>query len=272
MVAGRTIRFSKYHGNGNDFIVIDLNDNNLADQVPRVIARLRECAPLICHRHLGVGSDGILVLNQGLENLNVTVINADGSLAKNCGNGLRVVARHFFDKTHEHHLRMALHERFYESEIDGDHIRIPMGPCTFQEEFAFEHGRIARVTIGNDHVVVLFDTHTSTVAELLPMILAQVENASSYNINFVCRSLGAWRAQVFERGVGFTQSCGSGAIATAVALNAFGECRDTEVVIEHPGGPIRVGLYGERIEQGKKQFDAIQCGTAERVFCGEIEL
>ncbi|HVA53242.1 MAG TPA: diaminopimelate epimerase [Acidimicrobiales bacterium] len=247
-----TVRtLQKWHGAGNDFLVDVVEDGGSPWWTP---ARARA----ICHRTTGVGADGLLVATLGPV-VTMLLYNADGSLAEMSGNGLRCFAaavRRSTNATWESldvetaagtrrvHLSMA------ETSGDGS---VAMGEVTFAETM---DGAFGVANVGNPHVVVLDDASWSDAAreDLAAKLAAQVGGA---NVEFL-RVLGDDRLsiRVIERGVGWTQACGTGSCAVAALARRAGLCGDA-VTVENPGGTLRVTFDGDEATlSGPVQFVA----------------
>lgn len=227
------IRFLKGHGTGNDFVLLP----DPVDLDPRLISA-------ICDRRLGIGADGVLaVVATGSEPAYfMDYRNADGSLAEMCGNGVRVFARYLVDAglvpggTFEVATRAGARRVVVETEV----VRVQMGrfqrlPATSVVVEGAELPAVG-VSMGNPHLVV----RVSDVTEAGPLAEAPLVTGSEYprgaNVEFVAVSgPGQLRMRVHERGVGETQSCGTGACAAAA-----------EYKVDVPGGRLRVKLTSEQ--------------------------
>ncbi len=259
------IQFAKYQGNGNDFILIESEHRKHSE----LLSLLKQAAPKICDRHLGVGADGIILLVRD-SSPKLTVVNRDGSLAKNCGNGLRAVAQYYFDKnTDWDQVHLELDGRVYECKKVIAGIYVDMGICRVSDEIivaGLTSARVFKANIGNDHLVIIYNKQD--YRELLHAVLNSLENAHDFNINLVTLKDQKIRSRVYERGVGFTKSCGSGAIATACVLKNMGATNADTIVIKQPGGLINVTVK----PTAAGDFRVWQTATANRVFRGELEI
>lgn len=265
--------FIKYHGNGNDFIVFDLTDEAHAPPYQVV----HENARALCDRHLGIGGDGIITVQKRDAEWHITVVNADGSIAQNCGNGLRVAASHI---ARMHHVQGTLCIMFaaqaYECMILGEEIAVAMGICTIYNAndllpppFSLQFGR---GQIGNSHLVFLVQDE-----EDCPILLAYLKDklptASDYNLGFVWFDQDdSWHSRVYERGVGFTQSCGTGAIVAAAFLKTHALTTADIVTIHQPGGALTVTAQIEEVRKDFASFRIVQQGKAAEVFSGICHL
>jgi diaminopimelate epimerase len=276
--APRVLRFSKMHGAGNDFVVVDLRDGaNVLD-------------PALCRalgdRHKGVGCDQILTIEAPRSAAAVAsyrIWNSDGSLARQCGNGARCVAAWLLrDGT-------ARGDAFdVDSPVDTHHvtrladgrIRIAMGVPRFapqdvplhgfaapQDPYLLEHDGVAfafgAVSMGNPHAVIeVDDVASAPVATVGPRLQALPAFPDSANIGFAqVEARDHVRLRVYERGAGETLACGSGACAAAVVLMRRGRV-DRSVTIALPGGDLQV-------EWPRDDAPVMMSGPAAFVFEGE---
>ncbi len=269
------IRFTKMHGAGNDFVILD----RIAGAPFPDVALSRHLAD----RHFGVGCDQIMVVDAApAGSYAYRIVNADGSAAGQCGNGARCVARYLRDR---HGL------------VDGAVLDSPGGPVVVNflgdgdielalgvprlepSEIPFHAPQcqarylidldgvlhsIAALSMGNPHAVLTVDS--VTLAPVAP-VGAQIECHPRFpdrvNVGFVeIVNRNHLRLRVWERGVGETLACGSGACAAMVALRLSDEI-DAEVAIDLPGGRLRVRWAGE----GEPVYLA---GPASFVFDGEF--
>jgi len=247
------LRFSKMHGLGNDFVVIDCREAPLGLDV----AAIRRLG----HRHFGVGFDQLLTIEHARDpscSFAYGIWNTDGSRAGQCGNGVRCVAR-WLARAGAIGAGMSRLESpsgavAVELLVDGD-VRVDMGEPAFapaaiplsaeREADAYEIDvagrdvRVGAVSMGNPHALVEVDAVDSApVAVLGP----QIEHAQAFpqrcNVGFAqVLSRGAIRLRVWERGVGETLACGSGACA-AVAVLRRRDKLDAEVRVALPGGEL----------------------------------
>jgi diaminopimelate epimerase len=247
-----TLRLTKHHGLGNDFLVLlDLDGSQ------RVDAGL---ARAVCERHRGIGADGLIrgsvpaAADQGAA-LVFELYNADGSGAEMSGNGMRCLAQAALDAG-----LVAAGQAFT--------VLTPAGPKTVVVRptdrpatvwSSVEMG-LARVTgeadrcnvghgqllidLGNPHLVVLGpDPATVAVGELGPALAATAPETNGLNVEFVALGPGPDEItmRAWERGVGETLACGTGACAAAVAMRHWGRT-GRKVTVHQPGGPAEVAL------------------------------
>ena len=272
------MRFSKWQGLGNNYIVLH------AEEVP--FALTPERVRLLCDRNLGIGSDGIMVIGErsGPDRFEVRIFNSDGSEAEMCGNGVRMVARK---------LRM---EGLVEGDMvtlhtpagdivprlgDGYEVTVDMGVARFGgeklegfdgdcvEQSLHAAGRnftFTFVDVGNPHAVIQSPWPLELVPlhEIGPMIEEHRFFPRKANVEFV-KVVGRHEAKVrvWERGVGETRACGTGATATAVALVRTGQCV-SPVTVELPGGRLVVDVAPD--------WRVHMTGPAEEIYHCDLSL
>jgi diaminopimelate epimerase len=273
--------FVKYQGLGNDFILVDRREGGEPVAPHQAIA--------LCHRRLGVGADGVLtVLPSRLAAARMHVTNSDGSVAEMCGNGIRCVAKYLADEGLEGKkleietgsgVRACTLRRGPTGVVESVSVdmgrpeleaeRIPMraagrfvrGPIELEGEHLFG----TAVSMGNPHLVI-FDLDPSRAARLGPLLERHPLFPSRTNVE-MARVVGAGlEVAVWERGCGFTQACGTGACAAAVAAALEGRLAPGEErEVRLPGGVAQV-----RVEADLSRV--FLRGPAMRVFTGEIDL
>jgi len=277
-------RFSKYEGLGNDFLVVEQAN------FPRLTGEL---AKRLCDRHFGVGGDGVLVtgLREGRPFMHV--VNADGSTPEMCGNGLRCVALYLLDKglvnepsfevstdAGPHRVTVqrtpgessSVEVQMRAASLDaGDVLRDASGQRVVEQSFDVD-GRglhVTAVSMGNPHIV-LFDEVQADMAQLGPRIEKDARMLAGANVGFAhLRDAHNLDLTVWERGVGFTLACGTGACAAAVAAIESGRVdRSAPVTVHLPGGPLTVAV-GE-LEGSERAIT--MTGPARHVFDGELDL
>ena len=272
------MKFTKMHGLGNDFLVIDARGMGGADFIA--------LAPALCHRQTGVGGDGLLlVLNSDAADIRMRIINSDGSEAEMCGNGIRCFAKYVYEQgivkktafsveTLAGVMRPAL--LIEDGVVTG--VRVDMGkPFLNCEEIPVEgtgrcidreltvNGQTLRFTsvlVGVPHTMIFVDNLTKVDIAGLGNA---VEHAPVFprrtNVNFVeVVDDHTVRARTWERGCGRTLACGTGACSTAVACALTGRTgRSVDVQIElgtlhidwaaddhvYMSGPAEVSFVGE---------------------------
>ena len=270
MTEPTNLRFAKYEGLGNDFLVVDTMHDALLDRAQ--VAKL-------CDRHFGVGGDGVLLVTPPTSlgaRATMVVLNADGSRPEMCGNGLRCVALH-----------LALQDRapggsfivdtdagprLVAVERDGTRGSISVGMGRGQPEGELSHAfgkaslAFSRVSMGNPHAVT-FDAGLDERAldELGPAVSALFPLGSNVEL-VTTNSERVLDLLVWERGVGRTLACGTGACAVVVAAARQNRVPfDTEIEVRLPGGPLHITVTRETL-------DVTMRGPARRVFSGEVAL
>ena len=253
-----SLQLVKYHGLGNDYLVLDPNKNEIRLQ-ERHIVRL-------CRRNIGVGADGILY-GPLMENgkIYVQIFNPDGSEAERSGNGVRIFAKYLLDEHYVEHKEFSLMTKAGAVMIDfltedGSRMRVNMGKAQFsggvirtlysEDEIVNEplifHGQLYNATcvsMGNPNCVIMMEEVSARKAkELGPY----VENAAYFpnRINMqLCHVMDRSHVQVeiYERGAGYTLASGTGACAAASAAYRLGLV-DDKVFVKMPGGELVIEI------------------------------
>jgi diaminopimelate epimerase len=212
---------TKSHGLGNDYLVADPAE--LAFEVSPERVRL------LCDRHVGVGSDGLLLLEAPL---GVRIFNPDGSEAEKSGNGLRIFARWLYATGRMGSRQFTVHTRGGDAAIevgDGQEVTVDMGRPTFREDLSHiqvDRERIAVValSVGNPHCVIFRDSLDITeLRHLGPRVEAHPAFPDRTNVQFV-HVLDTARLEllIWERGAGETQASGSSSCAAVAAAHRAG--------------------------------------------------
>ena len=241
------MNFTKMHGCGNDFVVIEGPDDLTA-------AHARE----LCDRRRGIGADGVLVIGAARGRCwPVTIHNADGSLGESCGNGARCVARYLLDRQGGDELELSFPGGDVKARRQGTGIAIELASPRAPESIAVDGRRAYRVSLGNPHVVLFVaDPANADLTELAAAARGAAGEANVEVARVVAPDLILLR--IDERGVGETLACGTGACATVAA--AIADHRMAErVTVRVPGGDLFV-------RPGPRTFEL--AGPAEYVFEG----
>ena len=274
-----TLRFTKMHGLGNDFVVID----GVNQSVPLDRARVRQLAD----RHFGVGCDQVLLVaasDRPEADFRYRIFNADGGEVEQCGNGARCFARFVRDRglTAKDELTVSTAAGLLQLRLlpDGQ-VAVDMGQPRLDpaEVPFFATARAPRypiaadgveleigvVSMGNPHaVLVVDDVDHAPVGHLGPLLERHGRFPQRANIGFMQRvAPDHIRLRVFERGTGETLACGSGACAAVVAGRLWGLLWPN-VRVDLPGGTLTIHWAGE----GES---VILTGSATTVFEGWIE-
>lgn len=250
------LRFSKMHGAGNDFVVLDLRDGTPPPDAA-LAARLGD-------RHMGVGCDQILTIEPPRSAGAVAayrIWNGDGSASGQCGNGARCVAAWLVRDGAARGTRFVIDSPFAAHEVEAlgagryaidmgvpvlDPARIPLAgfaapQVEYRLDVAGEPVMFGALSMGNPHAVVeVGDVAAAPVAVLGPALQHSQAFPQSVNVGFA-QVLAPDRIalRVYERGVGETLACGSGACAAVVALVRRGRV-GRDVAVQLPGGELRI--------------------------------
>jgi diaminopimelate epimerase len=272
------LRIWKYHGTGNDFVMLEDLDDARPLSAPLVAA--------LCDRHRGVGADGVIRVTRGLEagtDFFMDYRNADGSLAEMCGNGVRCLAALVFEHALATATELWIGTRAGTKHVSLDvrdgvvrAVTVGMGPPAFArgeipmrgpaaEAFLTEpfevDGRTHKasaVSMGNPHLVLFVERDPAEVdvRSIGPRIEHDERFPEKTNVEFVAVRDGGVDARVWERGSGETMACGTGACAALVAANEAGLV-PARADVRFPGGTLVV----ERTEA-----EVLLTGPAEHVF------
>jgi diaminopimelate epimerase len=253
--------FAKYEGLGNDFVVIDAADESLVDAA--LAARL-------CDRRRGIGADGVLLAlppRAPGTHARMKVVNADGSVPEMCGNGLRCLALHLAPKLHVHELSIETDAGVRRCSVDGADVTVDMGTvtCSGVRSLRVDGGSLDVwiANAGNPHAVLFGQRERSDVLALGPKIATHPDFPAGTNVEFATVTGRAVDLTVWERGVGLTLACGTGACATvAVACERGMLPRGEAIPVRLPGGVLAVAVD----EAGR----ATMRGPARLVFSGEV--
>ncbi|TFF42595.1 diaminopimelate epimerase [Pseudomonas sp. RIT623] len=239
------MQFMKYHAAGNDYLVYH-------DHTP--FACSAQAISLICDRHKGLGSDGILVPLIAVDApLAVRIFNIDGSEAEKSGNGLRILCRYLWDQgivTHAPFDLTTQGGRVHCQVLDnGRRISIAMGMASFPEierhavDLDGMQLHLHPVSMGNPHCVVFVDQPTEALARRLGPIIEHLSRfPNRTNVQFVSVIDRAnLRVQIWERGVGYTLSSGTSSCAAAAVSRRLGFV-DRQITVHMPGGQIAIEL------------------------------
>ena len=278
------LRFTKMHGLGNDFVVIDLINQSLTFT--------NELAHHLADRRFGIGCDQVLLVEQSDRDdvdFRYRIFNADGSEVEQCGNGARCFARFMHDKglTDKDTIRVETASGIIEPRIEGpEQVTVDMGapilsppaiPFAAEQQspsyaidVAGRTERIGAVSMGNPHAVLIVDDVTTAPVETLgPALESHPRFPNRVNVGFMqINDRQHIALRVFERGTGETLACGTGACAAVVAGRVQGLLDET-VQVTLPGGNLMISW---RKSDTENPAPVLMTGPAVRVFEGEIEL
>ena len=275
-----TLRFTKMHGAGNDFVVID----GVSQPVDLSPVQIRA----IADRHFGVGCDQLLLVEKAQNpkaDFRYRIFNADGGEVEQCGNGARCFVRFVVDKglTQKTAITVETKSGLIEPRLEADgRVTVNMGAPRFepadipfeaemrQQTYELEVGgnkiTISALSMGNPHAVqVVDDVYTAPVLQQGPLIEHHPRFPQRVNAGFMqVVDRGRIRLRVYERGAGETLSCGTGACAAVVA-GITRNLLDARVDVETRGGTLTIAWQGE----GQP---VMMTGPAETVFEGTLTL
>ncbi|MFT4632406.1 MAG: diaminopimelate epimerase [Candidatus Pseudothioglobus sp.] len=280
------LRFTKMHGLGNDFVLLDLVTQNF---------QLREeHITLLADRRTGVGFDQLLVAEPPQDptmDFRYRIFNADGTEAEQCGNGARCFVKFVRDRglTTKSKMMLETSNGSIECQIERDgNISVNMGAPILQPEkipfiaaapsilYDFKIPRtvgsgmdqicLAVISMGNPHAVITVDNiDTAPVARLGPLIEKDPRFPARVNVGFMqIINRNRIKLRVFERGVGETRACGSGACAAVVAGRLQG-ILDPQVEVSLAGGDLKISWDGD-------QRPVFMTGPASRVYEGRLQI
>jgi diaminopimelate epimerase len=277
----RRIAFTKMHGAGNDFIVLD----GLAGELPP----LEPIAARLCDRHFGIGADQLLVVRPSrAADFRMEIFNADGSQVEMCANGIRCFYKYLRDRglTRADEIAVETLSGVVRPRwLGGDRVRVDMGRPIFEPakipttlaggdgpvlDVPLEVGgrtlRVSAVSMGNPHAVIEVDDPDAVpVAELGPRIEHHPAFPNRVNVEFVAPAgRQRLRQRTWERGTGETLACGSGACAAAVVSMLRGRV-DRTLEVELRGGVLE-------IEWAALGAHVFMTGPAAEVFSGSFPI
>ncbi len=274
------IHFTKMHGLGNDFVVIDAINQDIqltAEQIRK-----------ISDRHFGVGCDQLLLVEPPVSqdaDFKYRIFNADGGEVSQCGNGARCFARFVRDKQLSDKDEITVDTDAGQLVLhftDEDLITVNMGipkhepkaiPVRAEQESRFYSVNVngaekafGAVSMGNPHAVLqVNDVNTAPVETLGKALESHIFFPERANIGFMqIIDRQNIKLRVYERGAAETLACGSGACA-AVVIGIEQKLLDNEVNVQLPGGSLQISWSG-------RGTPVMMTGPAERVFEGQIDL
>lgn len=278
--------FSKMQATGNDFIVV----NNLENEFQYSFKLLSK---YLCDRHFGVGADGVLILDKGNKaGYKMRIFNYDGTEAEMCGNGIRCFAKYLYEKKivkdSEFVVETLSGIKKVKLEIEGNTVvlvEVDMGEPSFnfneigvyyennaidtynEEKFKgiqINEFTVFPISMGNPHCVCFVDNVDEIDIEKTGKLIENYKYFSNKtNVEFVeIKNNSTIKVRVWERGVGETLSCGTGACSSAIISNLY-KSTESEMIVELRGGNLKVKYTGERV---------LLQGSAEFVYEGEMNI
>lgn len=271
------MRFTKMHGIGNDFVMVNAFAEPFDEGSAARLARE------VCDRRFGVGADGLIIAEQGQTNtFAMRMWNPDGSESEMCGNGIRCFANFVKDEGLTSQVRIPVETGaglLEVEQLDGGNVRVDMGKARLlrgeigmsgQPEESFVNSPLivdgrtwhgTAVSMGNPHIVVFVEeVDDIDLARVGPLFEHSELFPQRVNAHFVqVLSDGHIKIRTWERGAGATLACGTGACACGVAsfLNGYSQ---RNVTVSLPGGDLQI----EYLESGT----VMMTGPATRVFSG----
>ena len=266
MVDLKGLKFSKMHGIGNDFPIIDESKGKVIPEEDKP-----EACRFLCHRNFGVGGDGVLFVEPSdVADIGYRMFNPDGSEAEMCGNGIRCFADFVYRKGILKQEKMTVETRAgiktIEITLENDEpalFKVDMGLSTFKTP---EIPMTADVDEFLDGAIIFVDdVDAIDINKYGPAIEAHEVFPEKINVHFVeVISKNEGKMITWERGAGVTLACGTGATSTAISGFKLG-LFDEDVLLHLPGGDLKFNIYEKDDELG-----AFMNGPAELVFDGEF--
>ncbi|WP_339147589.1 MULTISPECIES: diaminopimelate epimerase [unclassified Sutcliffiella] len=280
----RSFEFTKMHGLGNNYIYVNMFEEKLKEE------ELSNLAVKVANIHTGIGSDGmILICPSEIAPVKMRIFNNDGSEGKNCGNGLRCVAKYAYEQgiVHAKTFKIETLSGLVEAEVEVEggkviSVTVDMGeprlstkeiPILVEEKEALiaepftvdgETYEITTVSMGNPHVIFYLDNiKDAPLTTLGPIVEKDPRFPEGVNVEFVeVVSEDELHFRVWERGSGITQACGTGACAAVVAsvLNEK-TAQERETVVHLAGGDLFITWTKEGSVKMRGPAEVICSGT-----------
>ena len=284
----KEIKFSKMHGLGNDYVVIDETSEEIIpeDKKPEITLEL-------CKRGFSIGADGVIFVTPSTsEDIRFRIFNSDGSEAEMCGNGIRCFSKFIYDKGIIDKEKINVETLGGTKKVnltikDGKvaSSKVNMGNATFKtseipmtsdkEEFldgelivCGEPIKMAVVSVGNPHAVIFTDNLDDVpLNEMGPVIETHEAFPQKINVHFVeILSKNEIDMITWERGAGVTFACGTGATSCVLAGFKLGKL-DNDVLVHLPGGDLKINVY-----ENNGTLGAFMEGDAVLVFDGSMKI
>ncbi len=264
------IPFTKMHGLGNDFVMVDTKDI-------KEVSNLQNLAKALAERRLGIGCDQAIFFTQITKNHYLMVIyNTDGSAAKACGNATRCLALLIYQATQVKDLFIEIRDRKLRCTVEySEDISVNMGNASFSQSwmplqnsiwelsntYKLNPRELICVDVGNPHLVIFHDTLSAQEMEFLGKKLGSHDLfPDGVNVNFVNIINASLYLTVWERGVGISLACGSGACASFAAAYKLGFVQERQALVHLKLGNLQMKLEGN---------DIIMKGPATKVATGD---
>jgi len=272
------MKFYKYHALGNDYLVLDPKDQPL-DLNPDQIK-------IICHRHYGIGSDGILIgpLPSQKAPYSIRIFNPDGGEAEKSGNGLRIFCRYLWDHKLVDKQQFSIETKGGVVKClvldEGKQVQVEMGKVSFwspdipiagkprevlQEPITIKERtfRFSGATIGNPHCVILVEDLSPELAKNYgPILEVHPLFPNRTNVQFLkVLDRNNIRIEIWERGAGYTLASGSSSSAATAVARKLGLC-DSSIIVRMPGGQLQISI--------DENFSITMTGPVTRVAEGQL--
>jgi diaminopimelate epimerase len=265
------VKFIKMEALANDFIFIDALENK--GFKPNL---LLELAFDLCNRRRGIGADGVIFIDasksgKGENQISIRVFNADGTEAENCGNGLRCAARYAYDQVYtkgkrEFEILLEKSKRKVTAFVDEDDITVDMGQAIMESEgtinFNGSELNYTLMNIGNPHAVIfLKDIEELDLKELANAFEKDGRFIAGVNINLASFTDSKnLNLRIWERGVGESPACGTGACSSVALGIKKGLCENS----------VTVNMLGGKAKLSQRGSSMFLTGPVNYVFKGEI--
>lgn len=268
--------FSKMQATGNDFIVVNLLENNFNYS-------LKVLSKFLCDRHFGVGADGVIFMDRSIKaDFKMRIFNNDGSEAEMCGNGIRCLGKYIYEKglieKEVIKIETLAGIKKLDLQVEGNTVvnvkvnmekpvfdfdKIPVFNKNRNKSILIDKIEVYPVSFGNPHAICFVNDLNLLEIEKYGKL---IENSKYFpyktNVEFVkIENSSKIKVRVWERGVGETLSCGTGACAAAVISKMYKYTND-ELIVDLKGGFLKVNIKNEIELSGKSEF----------VFDGKIKL
>lgn len=245
------IKFYKYQGAGNDFILID------TIKTPDANHDYKNISIKACNRHYGVGADGLVVLSTKNEVITWDFYNSDGSFAAMCGNAARCVGLHLYREHHLHKADVITGAGSVSIQKQKEYFSVEMPKY---KGFTQLESNVHFVDTGVPHVVVSIHKDEDMIPYIKEYRYHKIAGQHGANVSFYYQDQDMYHAKTFERGVeGFTLACGTGAAACGLVIAK--QNTKSIVPIQMPGGLLRVEVKEETIHL---------IGSAEIICHGDL--
>jgi diaminopimelate epimerase len=257
------VKFSKYNGAGNDFIVIDDRKNNIEIN-PWLIEKL-------CNRNFGIGGDGLILIKESKStDFEILHYTSDGNLGSLCGNGSRcAISFAYKNKIIGKKTRFDAFDGIHNAEIINDNL-VKMEMKINSDILENEYG--TWLDTGSPHLVIEKDNTDELDVNLLASSIRYNEyyKKEGVNVNFIEKvSNETFKIRTYERGVeNETLACGTGSTASAICMNYLGKTQSNNITMKCRGGDLKV----EFISNDNLFSDISITGPAKFVFEGQIDI